>query len=116
MGLDSYWLLPEGNEIHPEFDPPLELCGGLFSENGPESFRGKIYSPFFEHEFNVSLYQEEIPSEEIQQITKKLNDFIETKSKAPGRWSEYLHNDEIKMLSRMFSTYAKLNARLGGWW
>lgn len=116
MGLDSYWLLPENNNIHPKFDPPLELCGGLFSEHGAESFRGKVYSPFFEHELSVSLYQEEISSEEVKEIAKKLEHFIEKKTNLPGRWSNLLHNDEIKMLSRMFSTYAELDARLGGWW
>ena len=116
MGLDSYWLLPEDNQIHPKFDPPLQLCGGLFSENGAESFRGKIYSPFFEHEFDLSLYKEEISSEEVKEIAKKLEEFIENKKNSPGRWSGLLHNNEIEMLSRMFSTYAALNARLGGWW
>ena len=116
MGLDSYWLLPEEKQTHPKFDPPLELCGGLFSENGSESFRGKVYSPFFEHELYISLYQEEISAKEIKEIAKKLNNFIELKSKTFGRWSTYLHNHEIRMLSRMFSAYAELNARLGGWW
>ena len=60
MGLDNYWSLKDSDKDHPKFSPPLNLCGGLFSEHGTKSFRGKVYSSFFEEELGLTLYREEI--------------------------------------------------------
>jgi hypothetical protein len=121
MGLDSYWSLKNSDKNHPKFSPPLNLCGGLFSGHGAESFRGKVYSPFFEEELGLTLYQEEISAENIKEISLKLEAYIQLNTENDNAfrtkaWSIYLENNEIKDLSRMFQTYASLDASLIGWW
>jgi len=121
MGLDSYWTLKDDKK-HPKFSPPLNLCGGLFSNHGSESFRGKIYSPFFENEFGITLYQEEISAAKVKEISEKLKSYIEIKTcnqesfTSQNRWNADLSNHEIVGLSRMFEEYANLDAALIGWW
>ena len=110
MGLDNYWIMP-GEKPHPNFDPPLNLCGGLFSNNGVESFRGKVYSKFCEEVMDINLYSESISSKELLVATKKLSSWMLTKSSYDD-----LNEEEINDLYRMFSTYANLGASLESWY
>ena len=116
MGLDNYWSLKNSDKEHPKFSPELNLCSGIFSSDGAKSFRGKVYSPFFEEEFGVTLYQEEISPKDIREISEKLKIFIEENAAHDRRLSRHLENQEVNDLLRMFEAYAELNATLIGWW
>lgn len=115
MGLDSFWVMPgetdEHPVEHPVFVPLLRLCGGMFSEHGRQSFRGKVYSPIIERLTGVSLYQDEIPNGIIQEIADKLD---AADSSDMGGYG--LDQDEFLDLQRMFRTYADAGATLRGWW
>ena len=110
MGLDNYWIMP-GDKPHPSFDPPLNLCGGLFSANGVESFRGKVYSKFCEEIMGINLYSESISPKDLLTAAEKLNCWMSTKSTY-----EEINEKEINDLYRMFFTYASLGASLESWY
>jgi hypothetical protein len=104
MGLDSFWRHPDGKEVKdPEFDPPLQLCGGMFSANGQGSFRGKVYNDLIQSETGVSLYQELIPNSTVQKMAAKLA-LMETE------------DEEATDLVRMFLAYGSAGFDLLGWW
>lgn len=110
MGLDNFWIMP-GEKPHPNFNPPLNLTGGLLSNNGAESFRGKVYSKFCEEVMGIDLYSESISPKELLVATEKLSDWMLTKSSYDD-----LNKQEIDDLHRMFSTYANLGASLESWY
>ena len=76
MGLDNFWELPEGVP-HPNFDPPLNLWGGLFSDHGCKSFRGKMYSTFCDMVMGINLYDDVISNQELLTATERLRIWIE---------------------------------------
>ena len=117
MGLDSIWVFDNEDAHHPKFDPPLRLVGGVFSCHGKYSFRGKVYSEMIEHITGSSLYQEEIPNEEIVEMSKKLSSFEMTEE----LWGEFRYYEsqdisQFKDIVRMFKTYGDAGANLIGWW
>lgn len=122
MGLDSFWVSAEDDQseqtepLKIEFDPPLQLCGGLFSENGNGSFRGKVYSDFVEELTGQGLYRDWIYNPAIREMAVRLQE-------AGGREDIYYlaakHGvtfDEYRDLTRMFAAYAEAGACLQGWW
>jgi hypothetical protein len=140
MGLDSIWFVPgekelmhkmevektlsaeerweKRMELHPKFDPPLKLCGGLFSGNGAQSFRGKVYDGLIQHLTGHSLYQEEIPNKTIREIAATLEsckpDINDSNLNEEGRF--HVSGKEYLDLIRMFRAYANTGATLHGWW
>ena len=101
MGLDNYWMKSkeEAGTIEGEF----KVCGGIFSGNGNDSFRGKVYSRFIEDVTNEDLYQGMIPNETV----KKMADDLDS-----TEWRDsYIQNydiveEEFKDLVRMFRLHA----------
>ena len=119
MGLDSFWMY--GDEpLYLDFDPELNLIGGMFSGSGAGSFRGKSYSDFIENISGVSLYQEDMPNEDVVRIAEALeNTSMETKvSLLKEDWGGMEDNYEqhITDVTRMFRSYADYGATLHGWW
>ena len=118
MGLDNFWRLKEG-QSHPDFDPPLTLCGGLFSNSGKESFRGKVYSEFFDDVLSINLFQDSISTEELIEGLYRLNIYI---SQNPNKdWEcSYLTREitfqEILDIQKMLNAYIKLEATLESWY
>lgn len=110
MGLDSFWVDSDGNEIQVEFKNPPKLCGGIFSANGVGSFRGKVYNEFVQSITGVSLYQEMIDNETIKEMADKLDEFV--KNHDMELWDE----DQAEDLALMFRVYADAGACLHGWW
>lgn len=104
MGLDSFWEHPTEGTPDPDFDPPLQLCGGMLSGNGQHSFRGKVYNEIVESVTGVSLYQERIPNSVVQQMAAKLALELTDGS------------DESADLVRMFLAYGAAGFDLIGWW
>lgn len=83
MGLDTYAAYgkdhhkfnhdPEASNLVPdELFPKNKLCGGMFSGGG-NSFRGKVYNDWVEYCTGVSLYEEEIPADVVEQMYKALS-------------------------------------------
>ena len=118
MGLDNFWIIPPAIDSHPDFDPPLNLCGGLFSSHGSKSFRGKVYAEFCQEIMHINLYDDVIESAQIDRALVELNDYI--KSIPPDQqfsFSKYnLTFEELLDLQRMFTKYAELGAKLESWY
>lgn len=113
MGLDSFWEVPEGTK-EPTFDPPLRLCGGMFSGHGKGSFRGKVYYSAIQEVSGVSLYQERMEPGDVKRIADALAAYEPTEE-----WLErhnILSMKEWNDLVRMFRGYADVGASLLGWW
>jgi hypothetical protein len=119
MGLDSFWVIEEEKIMGPhlegqepeevKFEPHLNLCGGLYSEHGQRSFRGKVYNYFFEDRFGVSLYRELISNDEVRKISEMLDNVdIRTLGNGERMW---FHD-----MRRMFKKYSKAGYSLLGWW
>lgn len=109
MGLDSFWK----TETKPAFSRPLHLCGGMFSEHGEDSFRGKVYDDFIFAMTEISLYQEEMSNDDVRKIADKL----ESLEYDPA-WDERfgLTAETFDDLKLMFRGYADVGATLCGWW
>lgn len=72
MGLDNFFEETEQSPNEIAFPPDLHLCGGMFSGHGSSgSFRGKVYTEFFQQELEVSLYSDQTP-EDVAKIAEKL--------------------------------------------
>jgi hypothetical protein len=122
MGLDNYpardpegTLLPEDKEAFRESG--IRLCGGLFSD-GTVSFRGEVYNDLVKQVTEVSLYQEWIPPETVQEMAAELS------LRSPKELARILmggghteeHVREMKDLQRFFQVCAKRGLGLIGWW
>lgn len=142
MGLDNFWVMPDEpsldgiedeaardavqrqiDAMHPQFYPPLRLCGGLFSGNGFRSFRGKVYAGLIEAITERSIY-EDYDNEHVRSIADKLEAWLlEHKDNVDDALSE-LEDDygyscpesEFRDLVRMFRTYADAGAELVAWY
>lgn len=109
MGLDNFWVLPDGIEI--SFEPELHLCGGMFSGNGKDSFRGKVYAGLISELTGISIYKELI-TEDVIKIAEilepikheKIADYYNIKKK------------EFNDIKRMFKKYGEAGASLKAWY
>jgi hypothetical protein len=111
MGLDSFWRSNDGSSPVIEKDYPV--CGGIFSGNGNDSFRGKVYNSLVEDLTGVSLYQEEIPVDVVKDMARKLKET----SYNPVIERDYdIGKDEYEGLVNMFVDHAESNHHLVGWW
>jgi len=102
MGLDNFWKC----NIHPKFEPPLNLCGGMFSSYGQESFRGKVYAKDILEITGIDIY-ENLDTDMVGEVAVKLKRYRELKP------------DNIKDLDdliRMFEEYYKIGATLQSWY
>lgn len=101
MGLDNYWM--KSKEESGVVEGNFKVCGGVFSDNGNDSFRGKVYCRFIEDITEVNLYSDEIPNEIVN---KMANDLEATE----WRDSYVEHYDieeyEFRDLVRMFRLHA----------
>jgi hypothetical protein len=106
MGLDNYWMKSkdEAGVIEGEF----KICGGMFSENGNDSFRGKVYHRLVEDITGISLYgytneTNEIPNE----IVKDMAEGLEATEWRDSYIQNYdIEEQEFKDLVKMFRLHA----------
>jgi len=118
MGLDNFWI-KDDEVLKLEFDPPLQLCGGLFSAYGNGSFRGKVYADFFYDATGLDLYENHEP-ETVRQVADALDEIdyktCSKKTSSGDSLMDYLTEKEFKDIKRMFRAYADAGARLHAWW
>lgn len=113
MGLDNFWK--GGTPVN--FSPDINLCGGMFSQHGEGSFRGKVYAHIIERatDGKHSLYTETISNEDVQDIAVALEN-----SKYSNLIAEastfHVSEQEFEDLKWMFRVYADAGATLHGWW
>ena len=105
MGLDNFWKKSkdEAGVIEGEFN----ICGGMFSGSGNDSFRGKVYNRFVEDVTEVSLYGDRDTNEIPLETVKKMADDLEA-----TEWRDsYVENYDIveyefRDLVKMFRLHA----------
>ena len=115
MGLDNYWM--KNKEETGEIEGIFKVCGGMFSSNGNDSFRGKVYHRFIEDVTEVNLYGHPDTGEISNEIVKKMADDLEA-----TEWRDsYIENydiieEEFKDLVRMFRLHADAGHHLVSSW
>ena len=115
MGLDNYWKKSkdEAGVIEGEFN----ICGGMFSGSGNESFRGKVYAQFVEDVTEVSLYGDPDTCEVPNETVKKMADDLEATEWRDSYIENYdIEEQEFKDLVRMFRLHADAGHYLYAWY
>ena len=105
MGLDNLWK--KSKDENGVIEGDFKICGGMLSENGNDSFRGKVYYRFIEDVTEVSLYGDPdtglIPNETV----KKMADDLEATEWRDSYIENYdLTEQEFRDLVRMFRLHA----------
>jgi len=105
MGLDNYWM--KNKEELGEIEGVFKVCGGMLSENGNDSFRGKVYCRFIEDVTEVNLYGDPdtgvIPNETVQ----KMADDLEATEWRDSYIVNYdIEEQEFRDLVKMFRLHA----------
>lgn len=111
MGLDCFWKNKEGQTAN--IGKSFNVCGGIFSDNGTTSFRGKVYNDLIKQASEISLYQEEIDSDTCKKISDALDNFDFSEYDGGG-WPVSL--EEFKQLKEMFREHTNNGHHLVGWW
>lgn len=115
MGLDNFWKKSkdEAGVIEGEFN----ICGGMFSGSGNDSFRGKVYAQFVEDVTEVSLYGDPDTYEVPNEIVKKMADDLEATEWRDSYIENYgIEEQEFKDLVRMFRLHADAGHYLYAWY
>jgi hypothetical protein len=115
MGLDNYWK--KSKEEAGVIEGDFQICCGIFSGSGNESFRGKVYHRLVEDITGVSLYGDpetcEIPSETVKQMA---NDLEGTEWRDSYIAHYDIEEDEFKDLVKMFRLHADAGHYLIAWY
>ena len=115
MGLDNIWMKSKDEKgvIEGEF----KVCGGIFSGNGNDSFRGKVYCRFVEDVTGISLYGYTNESNEISnEIVREMADDLEATEWRDSYVENYdIEEQEFKDLVRMFRLHADAGHYLLAW-
>ena len=106
MGLDNLWKKNDNEDAQVEGD--FQICGGLFSDNGNTSFRGKVYHRFVEDITGISLYGYTNETNDISnEIIREMADGLEATEFKPEFIAYYdIEEEEFKDLVRMFRLHA----------
>ena len=111
MGLDNLWKKNDNEDARVEGD--FKIYGGMFSDNGNTSFRGKIYARMIEDITLVSLYDDSIPNEKIKQMA----DVLESTEFRPEYMIHYdITPEEFKDIAKMFRLHADAGHYLIAWY
>lgn len=105
MGLDNYWMKAKEELGHIEGE--FKVCGGMFSDNGNDSFRGKVYHRFVEDVTEISLYGDCETNEISNETVKKMADDLEATEWRDSYIEKYdIEKQEFKDLVKMFRLHA----------
>lgn len=136
MGLDTYAMRrnPKFDPAVPEDAPEREfeyismeeelfkdvpncLCGGMFSGNGAgHSFRGKAYDDVVMDITDRTLYQKEIPNEEVRAIADAFALAISQGINCDRCRLYGISPAELKALASWFRVVADNDGVVVGWW
>lgn len=111
MGLDSIWI-GENNE-RAFVNAELNLCGGMFSDSGNSSFRGKVYDLLVSEATGQTLYSEDIPNNLVVQMAEKLQGCTISSAQVID---PNIVEQELEDLKLMFKLHAEAGHKLVGWW
>ncbi len=112
MGLDNFWKMDNENNGSVEGD--YKVCGGIFTDNGNDSFRGKVYNSIIENITGVSLYESEITAPIVEQMNKQIQ---ECTYKTAKSYSQYdLEEKEWEDFQRMWNDHAEAGHYLVSWY
>ena len=102
MGLDNLWKKNDNEDARVEGD--FKIYGGMFSDNGNTSFRGKVYARLVEDITGISLYGYTNESDEISnEIVKDMADALEETEWQDSFVENYdIEEQEFKDLAKMF--------------
>jgi len=72
MGLDNFWKdeHDEPGFIAGEF----KICGGILTDHGNYSFRGKVYDQIVARITGISLYEDTISAEQVGLMNEKIQE------------------------------------------
>jgi len=107
VGLDNYWVKDDKIYLI-KFEPPLRVCGGVYSNSRCGSFRGKVYKELIFYLTQISLYEEL-----SQPYIKKIAEILQKTSydELPENFCDgyQIEKEEYEDLRRMFAEYAKVD-------
>ena len=106
MGLDNFWM--KNKDEHGVIEGKFEICGGIFSGHGNDSFRGKVYNRFVEDVTGISLYGYTPDTNEISnEVVRDMADGLEATEWRDSYIENYdIEEQEFKDLVRMFRLHA----------
>jgi hypothetical protein len=115
MGLDNFWKKSkdEAGEVEGNFN----ICGGMLSGSGNDSFRGKVYHRFVEDVTGVCLYGDSETFEIQSETVKQMADDLEATEWRDSYIQNYdIEEHEFKDLVRMFRLHADAGHYLLAWY
>ena len=115
MGLDNFWK--KNKDEDGVIEGNFNICGGMFSGHGNDSFRGKVYHRFVEDVTEVSLYGDRETNEISNETVKKMADDLEATEWRDSYIQNYdIEEQEFKDLVRMFRLHADAGHYLLAWY
>lgn len=112
MGLDNFWV-DDSNEPG-KVDGNYNICGGLCSGHGNNSFRGKVYNSIVEKVTGVSLYSDKINNDQVVTMDEKLR---HVSHEVAQSFSNYEVSDkEWNDFQIMWHEHAKAGHHLVSWY
>lgn len=108
--VDAAWMKRQDAAIN--LDPPVNLCGGMFSGTGGSSFRGKRYSELIERASGLSLYESLLENRDVWCISDALEIFLESFEEDEDSFAK----EEVEDLARMFHAHAEAGHCLESWY
>jgi len=115
MGLDNYWK--KNKDEDGVIEGNFNICGGMFSGSGNDSFRGKVYHRFVEDVTGVSLYGDLETFETSNETVKQMADDLTATEWRDSYIQNYdIEEQEFKDLVRMFRLHADAGHYLLAWY
>ena len=116
MGLDNIWM--KSKDEHGVIEGEFKVCGGIFSGNGNDSFRGKVYNRFVEDVTGISLYGYPPDTNEISnEVVRDMAEGLEATEWRDSYIENYdIEEQEFKDLVRMFRLHADAGHYLIAWY
>jgi hypothetical protein len=115
MGLDNYWM--KSKEEPGVIEGNFNICGGMLSGNGNDSFRGKVYHRFIEDVTEESLYGDRETGIIPNEIVKKMAEDLEKTEWRDSYIENYdIEEKEFKDLVKMFRLHADAGHYLVSSW
>jgi hypothetical protein len=115
MGLDNIWM--KDKDVHGVVEGEFKICGGIFSGNGNDSFRGKVYSRFVQDVTGVSLYGDEKTCQIDNETVKQMADDLQATEWRDSYIENYdIEEEEFKDLVKMFRLHADAGHYLLAWY